>query len=71
VRNFLESRLGKEIDVQCEGAAVSGKITRVEGNILHLEKDDVTLYVNIEKIVVVWDAREKKAQSPGFLAKSK
>jgi hypothetical protein len=70
VRNFLESRIGKEIEVQCPGVNLSGKVTRVEGNILHLEKDEVTAYVNIEKIVVVWDSREKKAQAPGFLAKA-
>ncbi|MGH9801081.1 MAG: MM0924 family protein, partial [Blastocatellia bacterium] len=68
MRNFLESRLGKEVEVQCQGVTLSGKVARVESNILHLEKDDETAYVNIEKIVVVWDSREKKAQLPGFLA---
>jgi len=71
VRNFLEGRLGKELDVQCEGGTFSGKVVRIEGNVLLLEKDDVTCYVNIEKIIAVWDSREKKAQSPGFLSKSK
>lgn len=71
MRNFLESLLGKEVDIQCQGVTLSGKVTRVAGNILHLEKDDVVAYVNIEKIVVVWDSREKKAQAPGFLGKAK
>ena len=71
MRNLLESRIGKEIEIQCEGAAVRGKVTKIEGNILHLEKDDVISFVNIEKIVVVTDSREKKAQTPGFLPKSK
>lgn len=71
MRNFLESRIDKEIEVQCQGVTLSGKVARVEGNILHLQKDDETAYVNIDKIVVVWDSREKKSQSPGFLAKSK
>ncbi len=71
MRNFLEGRLGKEIDVQCEGTTVSGKVVKIEGNVLHLEKDDMTCFVNIEKILVVWDSREKKAQSPGFLTKAK
>lgn len=71
MRNFLESQLGKEVDIQCQGVTLSGKVTRVEGNILHLEKDDVIAYINIEKIVVVWGSREKKIQAPGFLPKPK
>jgi hypothetical protein len=67
VRNLLESRMGKEVDVHCGFASISGKVTRVEGNVLHLEKDDVTCYVNIDKIVVVWDSREKKGNPPGFI----
>jgi hypothetical protein len=71
VRNFLERMKGKEIEVICEGASISGKVTKIEGNVLHVEKDEVTCYVNIEKIVVLWDSRERKAQPPGFLPKSK
>jgi hypothetical protein len=71
VRNFLESFLGKEIDVICEGASINGKVTKIEGNVLHLENDGVTCFVNIEKIVVVWDAREKKARPPGFVPRPK
>lgn len=71
MRNFLEGQLGKEVDIQCHGVTLSGKVIRVEGNILHLEKDDVIAYVNIEKIVVVWGSREKKLQAPGFLPKPK
>lgn len=71
MRNFLENRLGKEIEVCCQGITVSGKVTKVEGNVLYLEKDEVTAHVNIEKIVIVWDSQEKKAHSPGFLSTSK
>ncbi len=67
MRNFLESRLGKEVEVCCQGITVSGRVTKVEGNVLYLEKDDITAHVNIEKIVIVWDSQEKKAHSPGFL----
>ena len=31
VRNLLESWIGKEIDVLCEGTTVTGKVLRVEG----------------------------------------
>lgn len=71
MRNFLESRIGKEIEVQCQGVTLSGKVVRVEGNVLLLQKDEETAYINIDRIVVVWDSREKKAQAPGFLAKPK
>lgn len=67
MRNFLERMINKEIEAICEGASISGKVTKVEGNVLHLEKDGVTCFVSIEKIVVVWDSREKKAHPPGFL----
>jgi hypothetical protein len=69
VRNFLEGRMGKEIDVHCGIAIISGKVTKVEANLLHLEKEGVTCYVNIEKIIAVWDARERKANLPGFLTR--
>src|SRR5262249_8031511 len=70
VRNFLENRLGKEVEICCEGITVSGKAAKVEGNVLLLEKDGVTAYVNIEKIIIVWDSQEKKAHSPGFISQS-
>jgi hypothetical protein len=69
VRNLLESRIGKEIDLQCEGAAMSGKVVRIEGPFLVLEKDERQGYVNIEKIVAIWDKPEKKGKSAGFLPK--
>jgi hypothetical protein len=71
MRNFLEHRLGKEIEVCCQGITVTGKLIKVEGNVIHLEKDGVTAYVNVEKIVVVWDSQEKRAHSPGFISQSK
>ena len=71
MRNFLESRLGKEVEVCCQGITVGGKVTKVEGNVLHLEKDGVTAHVNIEKVIIVWDSQEKKAHSPGFISQSK
>ncbi|MGA1367219.1 MAG: MM0924 family protein [Blastocatellia bacterium] len=69
MKNFLESQMGKEIDVTCEGATISGRVTRIEGNILSLEKEGVTCHINIDKIVVVWEPRDRKAQTPGFTAR--
>ena len=66
MKNFLESQMGKEIDVTCEGATISGRVTRIEGNILSLEKEGVICHINIDKIVVVWEPRDRKVQAPGF-----
>lgn len=70
MRNLLEERIGKEVDVVCEGAALSGKIIRIQGNILVLEKEDRQGYVDMTRIVAFWDKSEKKAKSAGFLPKS-
>jgi len=70
VKSFLESKMGKEIDVHCGGATISGRVMLIEENVLYLEKDNVTCYVNIDRIIAVWDSREKKANPPGFVIKA-
>lgn len=70
MRNLLEERIGKEVDIVCEGAALSGKVVKLEGNILVVEKEDRQGYVDIARIVAFWDKSEKKAKSAGFLAKT-
>ena len=59
MKDILESRVGKEVDVSFGAGAVSGKITKIEGNILHLEKDEKHFFVRIDKIVAIWDSLEK------------
>ena len=71
MRNFLESRLGKEIDLNCGSLSITGKVTKIEGEVVHVEKDGVICYVNIEKIIAVWDLQEKKPQKPGFATDAK
>lgn len=66
MKNFLETQMGKEIDVTCEGATISGRVTKIEGDVLILEKEGVICYINIDKIVVVWEQKEKRSQPPGF-----
>jgi hypothetical protein len=70
VKEILASRIGKEIEVSFGTGAVSGKVVKLEGDLLHLEKDDQTFFIRIEKIVALWDSKEKgdkKAKSPGFV----
>ncbi|NBO63842.1 MAG: DUF2642 domain-containing protein [Acidobacteria bacterium] len=69
VKNFLETQIGKEVDVTCEGATISGRVIKVEGDVLWLEKEGVTCFVNIQKIVVIWEQRERRVQPPGFGAR--
>jgi Protein of unknown function (DUF2642) len=71
VKEILENRVGKEIDVSFGAGTVTGKIIQIEGDILQLEKDEQTFFVRIEKIVAFWDAKdraEKKVKSPGFVS---
>ncbi len=59
--------MGKEVEVVCQAASITGKVIRVDPDVLYLEKGGVTCYVNIDKIVVIWDTKERKIQPPGFL----
>jgi hypothetical protein len=71
VKEILESRIGKEIEVSFGAGAVSGKVVKIENDILYLEKDDKNFFVRIEKIVAIWDSNErgeKKMKSPGFVS---
>ena len=66
MRNLLESFIGREIDVSCGSSQITGKVIRVQGEVLQIEKDDITCYINIDKIIAVWDSQEKKSKTPGF-----
>ncbi len=71
MKDILENRIGKEIDVSFGAGTVSGKVVQIAGDILQLEKDDQTFFVRIEKIVALWDSKdrgEKKVKSPGFVS---
>jgi hypothetical protein len=67
---FLAQLVGKRVDLFCGGAAsLRGEVIKVENGILHLKDDeDKTCFVAIEKIVVVWDARDEGHQA-GFVSK--
>jgi hypothetical protein len=67
VRNFLESSINQELDLHCGAITISGTVKKIEGDVLVLEKDGVTCYVNIDKIIVAWKSREKKGNFPGFI----
>lgn len=71
MREILESRIGKEIELSFGAGGVGGKIIKIDNDLLHLEKDDQAFFVRIEKIVAVWDSKEKnekKGKFSGFVS---
>ena len=69
MENFLSKLVGKKIDVFCGGSSsLRGDVVRVESGILHLrDADNKSCYVAIDKIVVVWEAKDDGHQA-GFVA---
>jgi hypothetical protein len=68
MEQFLSKLIGKKIDVYCGGASsLRGEVIKVEGGVLHLKDNDKRLcFVAIDKIVVIWDARDEEHRA-GFV----
>jgi hypothetical protein len=68
VEDFLSKRIGQKLDIYCGGSSsLRGDVVKVEGGILHLRDDNgKNCYVAIDKIVVVWDARDDEHRA-GFV----
>jgi len=71
MQELLSKLIGREIDVVCSGASsLRGECLKVEAGVLQLKDEEgETCYVAIDKIVVVWEKKEKDRQ-PGFVFKS-
>jgi hypothetical protein len=71
MEEFLKTLTGRRIDVFCGAtSSMRGEVIKVEGGVLHLKDDDgETCYIAIEKIIAVWEKRDKERQS-GFVYKS-
>ena len=71
MQDLLTKLIGKEIDVVCAGAAsLRGKVVNVEDSVLQIEDDEGQIgYVSIDKIVAVWEKRDKD-RHPGFVFKN-
>lgn len=68
MEQFLNEMIGKTIDVYC-GAASSlrGEVVKVSEGVLHLKDDEQRrCFVSIDKINVVWEAREDEHRA-GFV----
>jgi preprotein translocase subunit YajC len=63
--------VGREVDVVCIGtSSLRGTIVEVDDDVLQLkDAEDNVCYVAIDKIVAVWEKRDKD-RHPGFVFKS-
>ena len=71
MEQLLSKLVGHEIDVVCSGASsLRGECVKAEAGILQLkDQEGETCYVAIDKIVAVWERKEKD-RHPGFVFKS-
>ena len=71
MQELLSKLIGKEIDVVCMGSSsLRGKVMKAESGVLQLkDEEDQVCHIAIEKIVAVWEKREKD-RHPGFIFKS-
>ena len=71
MEHLLTGYIGKKLDVYCGGASsLRGEVLKVEDGVLHLKDDDGKIcFVAIDKIVVVWEAREDEHRA-GFVSSS-
>ena len=69
MREFLTKMVGKKLDIYCGGtSSLSGKVVKVEESVVHLvDEDDRMLYVAIDRIAVVTEARERE-KNAGFVS---
>lgn len=68
MRELLSKMIGRRVDVVCSAAvSLRGEVVKVEGDVLHVKDDEQTSYVAIDKIVVVWEARETEEHRAGFV----
>ena len=70
MEDFLSRFIGRKIDIFCGGASsLRGEVLKVERGVVHLRDDEGHLcYVAIDKIIVVWEARDDDHRA-GFVPK--
>ena len=71
MKELLSSLIGRRIDVFCGAtSSMRGEVIKVDGGVLHLKDEDgETCYIATEKIIAVWEKRDKDHQA-GFVSKS-
>jgi hypothetical protein len=68
MKDFLAKMIGRKVDVFCGGASsLRGEVMRVDEGVLHLkDQENRVCYVAIDKIAVVWEARDDEHRA-GFM----
>jgi hypothetical protein len=68
VEDFLSRLTGRKLDIYCGGgSSLRGEVLKVEMGVLHLRDDSgKNCYVAVDKIVVVWEARDDEHRA-GFM----
>ena len=68
MKDFLAKMIGRKVDIFCGGSSsLRGEIMKVDGGVLYLrDQEKRVCYVAIEKIAVVWEARDDDHHA-GFL----
>jgi Domain of unknown function (DUF6897) len=69
MQKLLANMIGKKIDVYCGGSSsLRGEVIKVEEGVLHLkDSDEKTCFVSVEKIIVVWEAKDEEHRA-GFVS---
>ena len=69
MQELLIKMIGKKVDVYCGGASsLRGEVVKVEKGVLHLvDNDEKTCFVAVDKIVVVWVAKDEEHRA-GFVS---
>ena len=68
MHELLSKMINQRIDIFCSGASsLRGEVLKVENGVLHLKDDKGVCYVAIDKIVVVWEARDDHEHRAGFV----
>ena len=69
MNELLSQMINRQIDIFCGGSSsLRGKVMKVESGLLHLKDQDGKMsYVAVDKIVVVWEARDDNEHRAGFL----
>ena len=68
MQELLSKMIGQRLDVLCSGASsLRGEVMKVEEGVLHLkDSDEKMCFVAIDKILVVWHARDEEHRA-GFV----
>ena len=71
MEDFLSRMIGKRLDVYCTGASsLRGEVLKVESGVMHLrDNEGKSCYIAIDKIVVVWEARDDEHRA-GFVSQA-